>query len=82
MERLARFIKGIGGANRLVIIHAIDKSSRSVTEIVQETGLSRTLLSFHLRSMGEKGIISTRRDGLCIYCSLAIPELYDLIGEF
>lgn len=82
MEILVRFIEGIGGANRLAIIHAIGKSSRSVTEIVQETGLSRTPLSFHLRSMGEKGIVSTGRNGLCIYCSLAISELYDLIGEF
>lgn len=81
MKKLAQFIKVLGDANRLAIIHAIGKSSRSVTEIIKETGLSQTLVSFHLRTMREKGIVTTRRDGPFIYYSLTASELYDLIGE-
>ena len=81
MKKLAQFIKVLGDANRLAIIHTIGKSSRSVTEIIEETGLSQTLVSFHLRTMREKGIVTTRRDGPFIYYSLTAPELYDLIGE-
>jgi DNA-binding transcriptional ArsR family regulator len=65
----------------LAIIHTIGKLSRSVSEIIEETGMSQTLVSFHLRTMREKGIVTTRRDGPFIYYSLAVPELYDLIGE-
>ncbi len=81
MKKLAQFIKTIGDANRLAIIHAIGRSSPSVTEIIEATGLSQTLVSFHLRVMREKGIVTTRRDGPFIYYSLANSELYDLIGE-
>ncbi len=81
MKEFAQFIKVLGDANRLTIIHTIGKSSRSVTEIIKETGLSQTLVSFHLRTMREKKIVTTRRDGPFIYYSLTAPELYDLIGE-
>lgn len=81
MKELAQFIKVLGDANRLSIIHTIGKSSNSVTEIIEETGMSQTLVSFHLRTMREKGIVTTRRDGPFIYYSLTVPELYDLIGE-
>jgi len=81
MKKLAQFIKVLGDANRLAILHTIGKSSRSVTEIIEETGLSQTLVSFHLRIMREKKIVTTRRDGPFIYYSLTAPELYDLIGE-
>ncbi len=81
MKKIAQFIKTIGDANRLAIIHAIGRSSPSVTEIIEGTELSQTLVSFHLRVMREKGIVTTRRDGPFIYYSLANSELYDLIGE-
>ena len=81
MKELAKIIKALGDANRLAIIHAIGKSSRSVTKIIQETGLSQTLVSFHLRVMREKGIVTTKRDGPFIYYRLITPELYDLLGE-
>ncbi len=81
MKELAQFIKVLGDANRLAIIHTIGRSSRSVTEIIEKTGMSQTLVSFHLRTMREKGMVTTRRDGPFIYYSLTAPELYDLIGE-
>jgi len=70
MKKLAQFIKVLGDANRLAIIHAIGESTRSVTEIIEETDLSQTLVSFHLRVMREKGIVTTRRDGPFIFYSL------------
>ncbi len=81
MTKLAQFIKVLADANRLAIIHAIGESTRSVTEIIAETGLSQTLVSFHLRVMREKDVVITRRDGPFIFYSLSSPELYDLIGE-
>ncbi len=81
MKELARYIKVLGDESRLAIIHAIGGGTRSVTEIIQETGLSQTLVSFHLRVMREKGIVTTKRDGPFIYYSLSRSELYDLVGN-
>jgi DNA-binding transcriptional ArsR family regulator len=80
-ERISTVYQVLGDASRLKIIQAVGQTSRSVTEIIEETGLSQTLVSFHLRVMREKGIVITRRDGPFIYYSLAAPELYDIIGE-
>ncbi|HDZ88756.1 MAG TPA: ArsR family transcriptional regulator, partial [Nitrospirae bacterium] len=48
-EQLARIFKVLGDTNRLGIVMAIGKGSHSVTEIINATGLSQTLVSFHLR---------------------------------
>jgi len=71
----------LGDANRLAIIHGIGIPSRSATEITSETGLSQTLVSFHLRALREKHIVTTRLDGPFIHYRLTAPELYNLIGE-
>ncbi len=81
MKQLAQFFKTLGDANRLLIIHAIGKGSLSVTEIIQATALSQTLVSFHLRALRNATIVETRRQGPFIFYNLVNPELYDLIGE-
>ncbi len=81
MKELAQFIKILGDANRLAIIRAIGRDSLSVTEIIHATGLSQTLVSFHLRALRSAKIITTRREGPFIYNSLAEPELVDLLDE-
>ena len=81
MEKLAQFIKILGDANRLAIIRAIGRNSLSVTEIINATNLSQTLVSFHLRALRNAEIIETRREGPFIYNSLAVPQIVDLLGE-
>jgi DNA-binding transcriptional ArsR family regulator len=81
MKELAQFIKILGDANRLAILRAIGREALSVTEIINATNLSQTLVSFHLRALRSAGIITTRREGPFIYNSLAVPELADLLDE-
>ncbi len=81
MKKLAQFIKILGDTNRLSIIHDIGCGSRSVSEIINATGLSQTLVSFHLRTLRDAGVVTTRRDGPFIYYSLADPRLIDTLGD-
>ncbi len=81
MKKLAQFIKILGDANRLAIIRAIGKEALSVSEIIQATNLSQTLVSFHLRALRSSEIVKIRREGPFIYNSLAMPELVDLLDE-
>ncbi|MBI5641209.1 MAG: helix-turn-helix transcriptional regulator [Nitrospirae bacterium] len=81
MESLAKILKALGDANRLGIISSIGKEARSVTEIIDATGLSQTLVSFHLRVLRDAGIVKTERDGPFIYYSLSEPVLLDIIAE-
>lgn len=80
MQKLAKFIKVISDSNRLTIIKAIGHAAPSVTEIINSTGLSQTLVSFHLRILRKTGLVSSRREGPFIYYNLtdlAILETLD-----
>ncbi|HOJ43507.1 MAG TPA: metalloregulator ArsR/SmtB family transcription factor [Syntrophorhabdaceae bacterium] len=79
IEILSRLFKLLYDPNRLRIIFAIEKESKSVSEIMEATGLSQTLVSFHLRPLRESGILSSERKGAFIYYSLTEPGLIDLL---
>jgi DNA-binding transcriptional ArsR family regulator len=80
MKPLAKFITILGDANRLSIIHAIGGNELSVTEIIAETDLSQTLVSFHLRTLRDARVVATRREGPFIYYRLTAPSLLDILG--
>ena len=80
-ERLARFMKVLGDANRLGIALSVGTESRSVTEIINDTGLSQTLVSFHLRIMREADIVRTKRNGPFIHYSLSDPLLLEILSQ-
>jgi len=79
LDSLARLFKLLSDANRLRIIFAIGKDQKSVSEIMNETSLSQTLVSFHLRPLRESGIVATERKGPFIYYSVSEPVLIDLL---
>ena len=78
-EYIARVFRALGDANRLDILSAIGKDARSVTEIVQTTGLSQTLVSFHLRILREAEIVTTKRNGPFILYSLSGPVFSSIL---
>ena len=79
VEKLARIFKALGDPNRLGIVHFIGKESRSVTEIINAMELPQTLVSFHLRTLREAGIVATRRSGPFINYSLSDPAIMDIL---
>jgi len=79
MKQLAQFVKVLGDSNRLSIIRAIGNDARSVTEIITSTGLSQTLVSFHLQNLRDAGVVNTRREGPFIYYSLSDLNLLDVL---
>jgi DNA-binding transcriptional ArsR family regulator len=81
VEKLAKILKVLGDPNRLNIVMSIGRDSRSVTEIINVTGLSQTLVSFHLKALRTASIVKTERDGPFIYYSLADTTLVDILDE-
>ena len=81
MKELAQYIKILGDASRLSIIKAIGGESRSVTEIINLTDLSQTLVSFHLRTLRDAGVVLTRKDGPFIFYSISNLALLDILEE-
>jgi len=79
LESLTRMFGILSDINRLKIIFVIGKEKKSVSEIMKETSIPQTLVSFHLRPLRESGILSTERRGPFIYYSLSEPALIDLL---
>ncbi len=79
LESLARLFKLLSDPNRIRILFVIGKEKKSVSEIMGETSLSQTLVSFHLRPLRESGIVATERKGPFIYYSVSEPVLIDLL---
>ncbi len=74
-----RLFKVLGDENRLRILQALEQGERSVSEILDKTGLPQTLASFHLRTLREAGVVTTERRGPFIFYSLADASLPNLL---
>jgi len=81
MEKLVKILKSLADLNRLRIVRAIGKGSLSVSEIIQSTDLAQTLVSFHLKTLRNAGVVRTKRDGPFIYYSLSSPNLIDILDD-
>ena len=79
-DKLHNFFQTIGEANRLRIISFIGKEERSVSEIVKNTNLSQPLVSHHLRTLKEQGIVQTKRNGPFIFYKLRNPKLLEMLA--
>jgi len=78
---LAKVLKALSDVNRLNIVMSIDKKALSVSEIIKATGLSQTLVSFHLRVLREANVVTTERNGPFILYSLSNPNLNSTLNE-
>lgn len=81
-QLLERVFQTIGKANRLKIIQFIGEKERSVSEIVEFTGLSQPLVSHHLKTLRKSDILSTQRNGPFIYHRLKDVRLLGILGLF
>ena len=79
LDSLAKLFKLLSDPNRLRILFAIGKDKKSVSEIMHETSLSQTLVSFHLRPLRETGIVAAERKGPFVFYSISEPILIDLL---
>jgi DNA-binding transcriptional ArsR family regulator len=80
--KLQNLFQTLGDANRLRIIRIIGNQSRSVSEVVQMSGLSQPLVSHHLRVLREQSILKTKREGPFIYYELFDVRMLDALGIF
>jgi ArsR family transcriptional regulator len=74
-ERQARICKAFAHPGRLQILDSLGEGERGVSELQEALGISKTSISQHLAVLKSVGVLSTRREGKHIYCSLAIPEV-------
>ncbi len=76
--------KTLANPKRQEILDNLREKEMTVNEIVKNTGISQANLSQHLAILRTKGIVTTRRDGINVYYSIAnskIIQAFDLISQ-
>jgi len=82
-RRLAPVMKALSDENRLAILLAVAQRDHSVTELTAATGLSQTLVSHHLRSLRDTGLVTaTARGRSNVYslCCAAVADPLEMLA--
>ena len=74
-ERQAQICKAFAHPGRLQMLDLLGHGERRVAELQQALGISKTSISQHMAVLKSVGVLSTRREGKQVYCSLAMPEV-------
>ena len=78
-EKIAELFKLISDGTRLRVLVLLCISEKCVSEIADAFGMSLPAVSHHLRVLKQAEIISSRRDGMEVYYSLAANAYADLV---
>lgn len=84
-RELKLLCRALGDVMRLRIIRQLaDEREVSVSDLADRLVISQPLASWHLRILRRASILSTRKDGRQVYCSLdrgRVSEFQDAIGD-
>ena len=76
--------KALSDENRLRILGIIGEDRKSVSRIVEESGLSQPLVSHHLKELRLCGLLRVERSGPFVYYQVADGEVIkalDYLGQ-
>lgn len=69
---------------RIAMLYALSEGKKNVGELTETLGLNRATASRHLKVLRDRSMVTTKRDGVTIYYSLAderVIEALDLLRE-
>ena len=73
--RQVQICKAFANTTRLQMLDLVAHREWPVGDLQKELQVSKPNLSQHLAILRGAGVISTRREGKHVYCTLAIPEV-------
>jgi ArsR family transcriptional regulator len=74
-ERQVHICKAFANATRLRILDLLSNGGQTVSSLQRQLGVTAANLSQHLAILKSAGVVSTRREGKQVHCSLTIPEV-------
>ncbi|TET12064.1 MAG: transcriptional regulator [Candidatus Thorarchaeota archaeon] len=76
-----RFLRCIVDSNRRRILMFVGQGEKCVTELVELTGMEQSLVSHHLRSLRDCGLVRSRRHGKKVLYSTSSSDVADLLSR-
>ena len=77
----AKLFRGLADPSRLAILESLRSGEKSVSEIVDATGLSQPNASAHLSCLRECGLVVGRQEGRFIFYRLADARVEDVLRQ-
>lgn len=78
MEAVAERFKALGEPARLQLLQALRRGEKSVSELVELTGLGQANVSKHLQQLHQCGYLTRRKEGTFAYYSIASDDVFML----
>lgn len=67
--------RALGDETRLRLLYLLNDGERAVGDLMDATGLGQSLVSHHLRTLRQAGLVSTRRDGRWVFYGIVDPAV-------
>jgi DNA-binding transcriptional ArsR family regulator len=74
-QRQSQICKAFAHPVRIQILDLLGQRPCSVSELLEELGITKPNLSQHLAILRNSGVVSTTRIGRQLSCTLAVPEI-------
>jgi len=81
VDDLSQLFKLLSEPNRVRILRSMGLECMPVSAIIEDTGMSQTNVSFHLRALREAGIVKGERRGAFVFYCLYDTRLLDLLAD-
>lgn len=78
LELVAERFKVLAEPARLRILNALRDGEKTVSQLMEETGLGQANASKHLQMLHAQGFVERRKSGLYVHYSLASDDVFQL----
>lgn len=79
-EIAADFLKGLASPHRLMILCKLVDGEKSVSELIDATGIAQTSMSQHLSKLKKKNIVSFRREHRTLFYSISSAPVFEIMN--
>lgn len=81
LSAAAQLFKVLGNESRLWLLRLIGQGSQTVSALVQATGMSQPLVSQHLRTLKQAGLVASQRRGKEIEYHLSDQHVTHVVDD-
>lgn len=80
-EEVSDFMKCFGSPHRLMILCQLAQGEKSVTQLIEATGIAQTSMSQHLGKLKNEGLVDFCRDHRTLYYSISNPDVMKVMNS-
>jgi DNA-binding transcriptional ArsR family regulator len=76
----ADFLSGLANPHRLLVLCQLASGEKSVTSLIEATGVAPTSMSQHLAKLKKESIVDFRRDHRTLFYFISDPVVMDIMS--